>query len=512
MLRTSHVPVRALTTAKWSRCISTQTHAEPSRGPSMSMMGMMGSKKEREEGDISSVFASLAGEAAKPLPARFGELKQKIVGDEANQRSLVESWSRLTSRLREVAEEVDRKKQDCIPQITYDDLVSSPTSAVIDSIKTSGSLIVKNVIPRETAERWLEDVKQYIQGNPEVKGFPKDDKQVFELYWSKTQLLARSHPRSFSVQKSLLRLFSSEGSDNDVSLNVPLSYADRLRIRHPGDSQFALGPHSDGGSVERWEDETYRNVYKEILRGKWERFDPWRIGDRVKANQNIYDGPGSCGVFRAFQGWTSLSSTGPNEGTLRVYPFIKELSAYVLLRPLFREKQSRSSLTNDQYLSPSNWELDLNLTSTAFPGSPLARCQEYNDVTHPHLELGRSMVSMPRVEPGDQAWWHCDTIHAVEPTHKGLGPSAVLYIPTVPLTLQNIQYIKDQRENFTSGRPAPDFPGGVGESGFVGRGLEGDVVGKEGRQAMGLEPFDLGGSLSEGERELRRQANEILGF
>lgn len=43
-----------------------------------------------------------------------------------------------------------------------------------------------------------------------------------------------------------------------------------------------------------------------------------------------------CGVFRAFQGWTSMSDTGPNEGTLRVYPLIKELTAYTMMRPLFR--------------------------------------------------------------------------------------------------------------------------------------------------------------------------------
>lgn len=34
----------------------------------------------------------------------------------------------------------------------------------------------------------------------------------------------------------------------------------------------------DGGSVERWEDPKYREVYKEILKGNWENFDPWEIG------------------------------------------------------------------------------------------------------------------------------------------------------------------------------------------------------------------------------------------
>nr|XP_019012115.1 uncharacterized protein I206_02957 [Kwoniella pini CBS 10737]OCF50896.1 hypothetical protein I206_02957 [Kwoniella pini CBS 10737] len=464
-------------------------------------------RKERQEGDISSVFSSLSGEAAVELPARFGELKRQIIGDETNQRSLVESWSRLTKRLGQAAEEIDRKKQNCIPQITYDELTSPSSSPeVIEAIKTTGAFVLKNVIDRKVAEEWLSQTKSYIKANPEVKGFPKDDKQVFELYWSKVQLEARSHPRALEVQKALLNLFSNskrEGNE-DVSTKVALSYADRLRIRHPGDARFALGPHADGGSVERWEDPNYRKVYEQILRGNWENFDPWVIQDRVKAEQNMYDGPGSCGVFRAFQGWTSLSSTGPNEGTLRVYPLLKELGAYTMLRPLFREIRPRSTLTQADYLHSSNWELDMQ--STSFPGSPLARCQEYNDNTHPHLELNRTMVSMPRVEPGDQAWWHCDMIHSVESTHNGTEPSSVLYIPAVPLTIQNIRYIKDQRINFLKGKPAPDFPGGIGESQFQGRGLDSDITIKEGRQAMGLEAFEIPLDLKEGEKILRRKA------
>jgi len=70
----------------------------------------------------------------------------------------------------------------------------------------------------------------------------------------------------------------SAPSNLPVSLVTPLTYADRLRIRHPGDAKFALGPHMDGGSVERWEDENYRKVYKEILTGNWEDFDAWNMG------------------------------------------------------------------------------------------------------------------------------------------------------------------------------------------------------------------------------------------
>ncbi|OWZ64013.1 hypothetical protein AYX15_04112 [Cryptococcus neoformans] len=466
-------------------------------------------RKEREEGNISSVFSSLSGETEKPLPPRFAELKRTIIGEEANQRRLIEGWERLTKRLRDAAEEIERKQQDNIPQTSYDEFISGGNASLVERIKTCGAVIIRGVVDEKTALKWLEDVKTYIAKNPSVKGFPENDKQVFELYWSKTQLAARSHPRSMAIQRALLSLFSHH-PNVPVSLHTPVTYADRLRIRHPGDAQFALGPHADGGSIERWEDEMYRKVYQKCLEGRWEEYDAWTIGERAFANQNMYDGPGACGVFRAFQGWTSMSDTGPNEGTLRVYPLIKELTAYTMMRPLFREKQPRATLSRDEYLSPANWELDFE--TSRFPNSPFARCQEYNDETHPHLELERTMVSVPRVKPGDQAWWHGDMIHSVESVHQGKGPSAVLYIPAVPLTPQNADYVRDQRNQFMQGRPAPDFPGGVGESSFVGRGTQEDIESPDGRQAMGLEPFGISERLTPGERQVRQQANEILGF
>lgn len=111
----------------------------------------------------------------------------------------------------------------------------------------------------------------------------------------------------------------------------------------------------------------------------------------------------------------------------------------------------------------------------------MGRSQELNDETHPHLQLSKTMVSIPKVAPGDQAWWHADMIHAVESVHQGKGPSAVMYIPSVPMTSTNLGYVRDQRESFKARRPPPDFPGGVGESLFRGTGADRDIVGEQGR-------------------------------
>ncbi len=368
--------------------------------------------------------------------------------------------------------------------------------------------MVQNVVPRHEAEAWLQQVQAYVAANPQVRGFPADDKQVFEVYWSKPQLAARAHPRSLAAQRALLSLFSLP-RDAEVSL-TPVSYADRLRVRHPGDAKFALGPHMDGGSVERWEDPAYRAVYQSILEGRWESYDAYELEARARANQNLYDGAGACGVFRAFQGWTSLSDTGPGEGTLRVYPLIREMTAYTLLRPFFREKAPRAALAREHYLAPENWELDID--STVFPQAPLGRSQEFNDASHPHLELERTMVSIPRVQPGDQAWWHADVIHAVESVHRGAGPSAVMYIPAVPLTRLNAEYIRDQRACFEARCPPPDFPGGEGETSFKGTGTPADIQGADARRAMGLEAFPVTHDMRPGEQAARRTANNVLGL
>lgn len=435
------------------------------------------------------------------------DLKRQIAGDEANRARLVSSFGTLVARLSQAAEEIERAGTRAVPTVSYENLLARDP-ATVAAIKRCGTAVVQGVVPRYEAEAWLQQVQAYVAANPQVRGFPADDKQVFEIYWSKPQLAARSHPRALAAQRALLSLFSVPPSA-EVSL-TPISYADRLRVRHPGDAKFALGPHMDGGSVERWEDPAYRAVYERILEGRWEEYDAYELEARARANQNLYDGAGACGVFRAFQGWTSLSDTGPGEGTLRVYPLVREMSAYTLLRPFFREKAPRSALSREHYLAPENWELDTD--STHFPQAPLGRSQEFNDASHPHLQLDRTMVSIPRVQPGDQAWWHADVIHAVESVHRGAGPSAVMYIPAVPLTRLNAEYIRDQRACFEARCPPPDFPGGEGESSFKGTGKPADIEGADARRGMGFEAFPVTPDMRAGEQAARRSANDALGL
>lgn len=103
-----------------------------------------------------------------------------------------------------------------------------------------------------------------------------------------------------------------------------------------------------------------------------------------------------------------MSDTGPNQGTLQVFPDLLLGSAYILLRPFFHPvKLGNPAGDTAPSLKFEDWTI--NLESSEFPGSVLGNTQELNERTHPHLKLAKTMVSVPRVDPGDQVFctYHC---------------------------------------------------------------------------------------------------------
>jgi hypothetical protein len=239
------------------------------------------------------------------------------------------------------------------------------------------------------------------------------------------------------VQRALLSSLWTASPAAPISLRNPLVYLDRLRIRQPGDTSFAVGPHMDGGSTERWEPEGYgaggSGVYDDIFKGEWESYNPWDAGSgRVEAVTNLYDGRGACSMLRLWQGWLSMSHSGPGEGTVLVYPLVKLATAYLLLRPFFRAIRGREEFIvsdkeggeegKERFLDPENWKLcdEADMTSELH-GASLDLRQELDDELHPHLELGKTMVHVPPIRPGDFVAWHCDcesslSFHPLFPT------------------------------------------------------------------------------------------------
>ncbi|KAK5714388.1 hypothetical protein LTR17_017169 [Elasticomyces elasticus] len=472
----------------------------------------------KREGDISDAFASLSGMQFKPLDPRFAELKQRLI--RGSEEALYDSWRRLLASLREEIPLIAELGSRAVPEIDFADIDRASPDFRAEH-KKRGVAVIRNVIPESEVLEMKRELQAYIATNPQTKAFPQDTPQVYELYWSPAQIKARSHPNLIKAQRFLMDFWHSKDPDALISSSHPVIYADRLRLRQPGDARFALGPHVDGGSCERWEEEGYGRgqVYDSIWQGKWEEYDPWESSCRLPVISDMYQGVGACSMYRMFQGWLSMSETGPYEGTLLINPLLSRATAYFLLRPFFSPKQAALDPTAENYeeafLEPSNWQLESE-PSSWLQGATPGHGQELRAALHPHLNLPSSMVHVPKVRPGDYVSWHCDTIHAVDKVHAGKSDSSVMYIPACPLTVENAEFLTRQREAFLTGRPCPDFGGGVGESEHVGRPGPNDVENVndgDGLQAFGLKAFDgeIGG-LSGGQREVIDRANKILGF
>ncbi|KAF9218725.1 hypothetical protein BS17DRAFT_883268 [Gyrodon lividus] len=270
------------------------------------------------EGTIADVFTTLGSNAdAAPLPARFVALKKEVLDDlGATPEGLRQAWDGVLKALEGRTEEIIAKGGDIIPRIPYADVETGLSEAQKDTIQKTGVVVVTGGVPNGEALAWKASIKDYIATNP-VKGFPPDNIQAYEIYNTKAQIYARTHPALLDTQKALLSLWhTSSPLPSSVDFTTPISYFDRLRIRTPGDRSFTLGPHVDGGSVERWEDPTFRRVWGNILRGGqrgWEAFDPFDARWRVDARQDLYNAPYVLFSFRAFPS-SSFSSIASSLG------------------------------------------------------------------------------------------------------------------------------------------------------------------------------------------------------
>jgi hypothetical protein len=221
---------------------------------------------QKKEGDISDAFASLSGMQFQPLEPRYADLKRRLIA--GNQDTLHHSWNRLLASLREEIPLIAERGSQIIPQIDFQD-IENATPEFKAEHKKRGVAVIRNVVSTEEALDMKRELREYLAANPQTKAFPKDNPQVYELYWSPAQVKARSHPKLIKAQRFLMEFWHSKDANALISSSHPLIYADRLRMRLPGDSQFALGPHVDGGSCERWEEDGYGrgHVYDAIC--KW---------------------------------------------------------------------------------------------------------------------------------------------------------------------------------------------------------------------------------------------------
>ena len=362
-------------------------------------------------------------------------------------QNVKKSFETVSSNIKREVEHIQNMQANnipVIPEIDYKSILNGNVSiSLISEIKRRGSLIIRGVFEEQQAKDWNDEVVEYIVRNDyytksiEKAGMDqyfsqlKSDKpQIFGIYWSKPQMLARQSKSMANTKKFLNSLWDvSTSTGDEFDPNQDFIYADRIRRREPGDVSLGLSPHIDGGSFERWVDLGFQKVYSTVFKGDCLSYNPWKAAYRTETNE--YKSPAVCSMFRTFQGWTALTSQGPSDGTLSLIP-IANCMSYILLR----------ALQDD--ISPDN-------LCDAEPGRALNISSKY------HEDLLAGLVSIPEVRPGDTVWWHPDITHSVADKHSGKDYSNVMYIGASPKCQKNLNYAKKQTQKFLEGKSPPDF-------------------------------------------------------
>ncbi|HEX3760408.1 MAG TPA: YbiU family protein [Kofleriaceae bacterium] len=380
-------------------------------------------------------------------------------------------FRRTSEALREevAAVRAEQAAGGAVPELAYADVAAGRVSeAQRARIKRRGCVVIRGVFDPDQIDEWNAEILRYVDDNHYAEraaartGGPATRAlQMFGLYWSRPQMLARQAESQATTRAFLNRLWTFEsGGVRHFDPDRQVSYADRVRRRQPGDTTLALPPHSDGSSVERWCAPRFQRMYREVLQGDPLKFDPFDAADRAQTEE--IPSPNVCSAFRTFQGWTALSRQGPGDGTLQLVP-IAQTMPWMLLRALQSDVP----------------EGDL---CGATPGRSLRALPAW------HALLLDALVSIPRVDRGDTVWWHSELIHGTEDRHDGSGDSNVLYIAAAPWCDKNAAFLERQAPAFLAGRSGPDFPVDDYEVDFQGRARLEDLS-PLGQRQMGLLPW-----------------------
>ncbi|KAJ3559323.1 hypothetical protein NPX13_g9550 [Xylaria arbuscula] len=482
---------------------------------------------------------SFYGTQPVPLPSRFASLKRRLVA--GHEPALEASWGRLITALRDEIKYIDERRTELIPSIDFTDVNDTAKVEPFEtSLKRHGIGVIRGVVSPEDASNWVEETKKYLETKHDFKAPPAQDPTCFDFFWTPAQVRSRAHPNMLRAQRFAMSLWNSNDDDR-LATRFPITYADRIRIESTNngiitvngvaaapttaedkliaDAAAAAASNAsiaqvDNGSLERWELDGYGRcgLYDEIFKGNWEAYNAWDPAGRVNATSDLYNGAGACSMMRMFQGILALTVVEP--GMIRLLPSPKLSTVYFLLRPFFSPKEPApepgdSADKWEKYLDPSNWALDKEQT-TIIHGAVPGHAQRVTAAWHPHLQLDKSLITPPTLQPGDYIIWHPDQAYQFSNTnYRGNGSadskndsgprtSMLVYSPAAPLTQTNALFLARQRKAFLRGHPGPDFDStgtGLGSeaphTGRLGEKEIREVGGEEGLRAMGLAPWTL---------------------
>ena len=389
------------------------------------------------------------------------EINNKIISEKAHlrekSRDFIKNFEKIESYIEREVTEIENLKnseKSIIPEINFKEL-SNHNEEIIRNIEKRGCVIIRDVFDDKIVYEWNKSLEEYIDKNnffedqKKKEGLDKyfsdlksSKPQICALYWSKAQIEIRHSEEMALVKKWLNNLWIYKHDGKEVfDPNRELIYADRVRRREPGDVSLGLSTHCDAGSFERWTDEAYQKIYNDIFSDSFENYNPFNARYRNEIVE--FEAPAVAHVFRTFQGWTALTTQGPNDGTLQLIPIAKGI-AYILTRALLNDVPE-------------------NELCGSKPGRALSINKDY------HSLFLRGLISIPILNPGDTIWWHPDVVHAVEDKHLGRNFSNVVYVGASPYCKKNLDYAKKQAKKFLEGKSPPDFAPEDYEVNYEGR-------------------------------------------
>lgn len=134
-------------------------------------------EKQKKEGTIASVFASLSGAGENALPSRFRDLKRDMVGSEKHADSMLQAWRQVLKGLQPEVDAIVSKGPEVIPTVQYpgEATARKPLAEWMDAetladLRRRGVVRIKGVVSKEQALEWKESIKSYVKANPEVRG------------------------------------------------------------------------------------------------------------------------------------------------------------------------------------------------------------------------------------------------------------------------------------------------------------------------------------------------------
>ena len=129
----------------------------------------------------------------------------------------------------EVIRDADAKGGSVIPELSYASIAAGTvTDAQRTDIRHRGCAVIRGVFPRATAEGWNAELGDYIADNDYVKrsqekagldqyfsGLDAGAPQIFGLYWSRPQVMARQDPAMAATKRFMNRLWDVAGPMGD---------------------------------------------------------------------------------------------------------------------------------------------------------------------------------------------------------------------------------------------------------------------------------------------------------